>query len=157
MASPQEVVGLPTDDGTITRQQWKWSVLAGMASYLDAGSIVALSAGLALFQTYLNLSSNAVGVLGARIVFLHLVVVALVAWALRQGLSESARWENASAQKVKHKVRALFSGNNLKALLWTATIYLFWNIAAGTAGIFTPYIIKTLHAGNQAASVAPSC
>lgn len=33
----------------VTRQQWKWSVLAGMASYLDAGSIVALGAGLALF------------------------------------------------------------------------------------------------------------
>ena len=35
---------------TITRQQWKWSALAGMASYLDAGSIVALGAGLAILQ-----------------------------------------------------------------------------------------------------------
>ncbi|MGH8020126.1 MAG: MFS transporter, partial [Opitutaceae bacterium] len=53
------------DSGTITRQQWKWSALAGMASYLDAGSIVALGAGLALFQSYLNLSNGAIGALAA--------------------------------------------------------------------------------------------
>ena len=47
----------------ITKEQWKASALAGMASYLDAGSIVALGAGLALFQTYLNLSSKAIGLL----------------------------------------------------------------------------------------------
>ena len=34
------------DDSHATGQQWKWTVLAGMASYLDAGSIVALAAGL---------------------------------------------------------------------------------------------------------------
>jgi inositol transporter-like SP family MFS transporter len=53
------------DEGTISRQQWRWSVLAGMASYLDAGSIVALGAGLALFQSYLGLSDGAVGALAA--------------------------------------------------------------------------------------------
>lgn len=39
----------------VTGQQWRWTVLAGMASYLDAGSIVALGAGLALFQSDLGL------------------------------------------------------------------------------------------------------
>src|SRR5690349_5509436 len=53
------------DSGVITRQQWKWSALAGMASYLDAGSIVALGAGLALFQSYLGLSPGEVGTLAA--------------------------------------------------------------------------------------------
>ena len=257
-----------TQDDVITRQQWKWSVLAGMASYLDAGSIVALGAGLALFQSYLNLSSFAVGalaaigpnaigcalgsfiggrlgdklgrkriyqydllvyaagilcialavnpamlfigtfvvgvavgadvptslalvgeiapanargkllgltqvawalgpvivlwmaaalasfdILGIRIVFLHLFVVAIVTWALRRGLTESERWKTAK-QSSRTQIRKLFSGINLKALIWTATIYLFWNLAAGTAGIFNPYIIKTLGAGSQAASVA---
>ena len=257
-----------TQDDVITRQQWKWSVLAGMASYLDAGSIVALGAGLALFQSYLNLSSFAVGalaaigpnaigcalgsfiggrlgdklgrkriyqydllvyaagilcialavnpamlfigtfvvgvavgadvptslalvgeiapakargkllgltqvawalgpvivlwmaaalasfdILGIRIVFLHLFVVAIVTWALRRGLTESERWKTAK-QSSRTQIRKLFSGVNLKALIWTATIYLFWNLAAGTAGIFNPYIIKTLGAGSQAASVA---
>lgn len=40
------------DGDTVTRQQWKWSALAGMASYLDAGSIVALGAGMAGRYTF---------------------------------------------------------------------------------------------------------
>src|ERR1700712_2367948 len=54
-----------SDPDIITKQQWRWSALAGMASYLDAGSIVALGAGLALFQSYLNLSDGSIGVLAA--------------------------------------------------------------------------------------------
>jgi inositol transporter-like SP family MFS transporter len=61
----QPVSSPPADHSAITPQQWKWSALAGMASYLDAGSIVALGAGLALFQSYLNLSDGAVGALAA--------------------------------------------------------------------------------------------
>jgi MFS transporter, SP family, inositol transporter len=261
--SPEKV-----DHEIVTRQQWKWSALAGMASYLDAGSIVALGAGLALFQAYLGLSASAVGVLaaigpnalgcaigsviggrlgdklgrkriyqydllvyaagilcialavnvgmlfagtfvvgvavgadvptslalvgeiapakargkllgltqvawsigpvivllmaaalapfellGIRIVFLHLFVAAIVTWAMRQGLTESARWKTASLSG-RTQMRKLFSGANMRALVWTATIYLFWALAAGTSGIFYPYIITTLNAGSQAASVA---
>ena len=51
--------------GTITRQQWKWSALAGMASYLDAGSIVALGAGLAILQKEFGLTDGAIGILAA--------------------------------------------------------------------------------------------
>lgn len=260
----------PDSSSTITKQQWKWSALAGMASYLDAGSIVAMGAGMALFKEKFGLSDGAVGLLaaigpnaigcalgsflggwlgdklgrkkiyqydlmvyalgilivalsmntamlflgtfivgvavgadvptslalvgefapakargkllgftqvawclgpvivlwlalalaplgllGIRIVFLHLLVVAIVTWALRQGLAESARWKE--AVKVGSKgLGELFSGRNLRALVWTATIYLFWNLAAGTAGIFNPYIFKTLNAGSQAASVGLS-
>ncbi len=259
------------DDTSVSRQHWKWSALAGMASYLDAGSIVALGAGLALFQSYLHLSNVAVGalaaigpnaigcavgalgggwlgdklgrkriyqydlivyaagilaialavnpamlfvgtfvvgvavgadvptslalvgefapakargkllgltqvawclgpvivlwlafglaplgLLGIRIVFLHLFVVAIVTWALRRGLTESARWKEAAKapRAARQQVRTLFSGAHLRALVWTATIYLFWNLAAGTAGIFNPYIIRKLDAGSQAISVA---
>ncbi|HTZ21024.1 MAG TPA: MFS transporter [Opitutaceae bacterium] len=261
------------ETGAITRQQWKWSTLAGMASYLDAGSIVALSAGLVLFQNRFGLGKGALGVLtaigpnalgcalgaliggwlgdklgrkriyqydlivyafgillialalnremlflgtfivgvavgadvptslalvgefapskargkllgytqvawcmgpvivlwlamalaplglrGIRIVFLHLFVVALVTWALRQGLAESARWREASkvTAEGRRKILALFSGSNFRGLIWTTTIYLFWNLAAGTYGIFFPYFISTLHAGGQAASVGLS-
>ena len=264
-------VAVHDDSSSVSRQQWKWSALAGMASYLDAGSIVALSAGMKFFEGHLNLSLGAVGFLGAigpnaigcalgallggwlgdklgrkriyqydllvyaagilgiavsanpamlfigtfvvgvavgadvptslalvgefapskargkllgftqvawslgpvvvlwlawalapmgllgvRIVFLHLFLVALVTWALRRGLSESARWQAAS--KVGHatsrNIQALFSGAHLRALVWTATIYLFWNLAAGTIGQFNPYIIRTLGAGDQGVSVA---
>src|SRR5215216_758984 len=51
MATSEEDVNRH-DDSHVTAQQWKWTVLAGMASYLDAGSIVALAAGLALWQQY---------------------------------------------------------------------------------------------------------
>jgi MFS transporter, SP family, inositol transporter len=263
----------PADHSAVTAQQWKWTALAGMASYLDAGSIVALGAGLALFQSYLNLSDGAVGtlaaigpnalgcaigafgggwlgdklgrkfiyqydlivyavgilcialsvnaamlfigtfivgvavgadvptslalvgelapagargkllgftqvawclgpvivlwmavalaplgLLGIRIIFFQLFIAAIVTWAMRRGLSESVRWSEAKKATPldRHKVRALFSGANLRALVWTATIYLFWNLAAGTSGIFNPYIIRTVGATSQAASVALS-
>src|SRR5580698_10578839 len=61
----QPATEIETNSGAITRQQWKWSALAGMASYLDAGSIVALGAGLSLFQSTLRLTDGAVGALAA--------------------------------------------------------------------------------------------
>jgi inositol transporter-like SP family MFS transporter len=104
---------------------------------------------------WMALALAPIGILGIRIVFLHLFVVALVTWGMRRGLAESARWTTAAKSTAahQHKVRALFSGSNLKGLVWTATIYLFWNLAAGTAGIFNPYIIRTLGGGSQALSV----
>lgn len=258
---------------TITRQQWKWSALAGMASYLDAGSIVALGAGLAIFQKEFGMSDTAVGalqaigpnaigcaagaflggwlgdklgrkriyqydlivysigilliafsmnkemlfggtfivglavgadiptslalvgelapdkargkllgftqvawclgpaivlwlalalsgigLLGVRIVFLHLFVVAAVTWSLRRGLTESIRWKEAKAAyniapTKAAETAALFSGANFRALVWTATIYMFWNLAAGTAGAFNSYLITKHNADNQALGV----
>jgi MFS transporter, SP family, inositol transporter len=260
----------PGDPGAVTGQQWRWSALAGMASYLDAGSIVALGAGLALFQKKFGLNDDAVGALaaigpnaigcavgalfggwlgdklgrkriyqydllvyaagilcialavnremlfagtfvvglavgadvptslalvgefapakargkllgftqvawclgpsivlwlalvlaplglrGIRLVFLHLFVVAMITWALRRGLAESVRWTTAAraVAGTGRKIGALFSGANLRALGWTATIYLFWNLAAGTAGAFNSYLITKNGAGGQALSV----
>jgi inositol transporter-like SP family MFS transporter len=270
MTSPQ----VSGDDRTISRHQWKVSVLAAMASYLDAGSIVALGAGLTLFKDELGLSSSGVGVLaaigpnaigcaigafaggrlgdklgrkriykwdlivyalgilliaaaftpamlfigtfvvgvavgadvptslalvgelapakgrgrligltqvawnlgpvvvlllslaltslgllGTRIVFGSLFVVAVITWALRQGIAESARWTTASSstRTAAGQVKALFRGPNLRALIWTGTIYTFWGLAAGTSGLFTPYVVQTLGAGTHAAGVALSC
>lgn len=276
------------EDGEVTRQHWRWTVLAGMASYLDAGSIVALGSGLALWKSYLHLSDNLVGaltaigpnaigaaigafiggrlgdllgrkriyqydlllyalgillivfsfnipmlfvgtvlvgiavgadvptslalvgefapsrargrlmgltqvawslgpiivlilafalsslnLLGIRIVFAHLFVIAIVTWYLRRGLVESARWTAASGagetertsavseqpelapipRHVRSHLRSLLSRANLGALAYTAIFYVFWNTAAGTGGIFFPYIVKTLGAQSQAASV----
>lgn len=256
MTNPSSTTGNVTaDSSAVTKQQWKWSALAGMASYLDAGSIVALGAGMALFQKAFGMTDGMVGMLaaigpnaigcalgaflggwlgdklgrkriyqwdllvyaagilcmafamnkemlfagtfvvglavgadvptslalvgefapakargkllgftqvawclgpaivlwlalalaklellGIRIVFLHLFFVAMITWALRRGLSESARWIAASS--AKQSVTALFSGANLRALTWTITIYLFWNLAAGTAGAFNSYLIS---------------
>lgn len=261
-------------DGGATRQQWKWTVLAGMASYLDAGSIVAISSGLSLFQAEWGLSDgmigtltaigpNAIGaaigafvggrlgdklgrkriyqydllvyaaailviafatgpgmlfagtfvvglavgadvptslalvgefspakargrllgftqvswslgpvvvlllawaladlgMLGIRIVFLSLFAVSIVTYLLRRGMVESATWKAAarSGKATAAAVGDLFRGPHLQAMLLTGGIYLFWNLAAGTNGTFTPYMINTLGAGDQAASVALTC
>src|ERR687894_1689901 len=294
VATLEEDANRQHDDSHVTAQQWKWTVLAGMASYLDAGSIVALAAGLALWQQYLGMSSTTVGLLAAlgpnafgaaigaliggrlgdlfgrkriyqydllvyafrillivfslnlpmlligtfivgvavgadvptslaligefspskargrlmglsqvawslgpivvfvlafvltpldllgnRIVFAHLFVVAIVTWALRRGMVESAIWTSASgageaepttdpeAQPEEAPVPAdplaasrlgnLLLVPTLAAMVFTATVYLFWNLAAGTFGVFTPYLLKNLGAQSQAASVALSC
>jgi MFS transporter, SP family, inositol transporter len=294
MATSEEDVNRQHDDSHVTGQQWRWTILAGMASYLDAGSIVALAVGLALWQEYLGMSSTTVGllaalgpnafgaaigaliggrlgdlfgrkriyqydllvyafgillvvfavnlpmliigtfivglavgadvptslaligefspskargrlmglsqvawslgpivafvlafalssygVLGNRIIFAHLFVVAIVTWALRRGMVESARWTAASGAGeaestsdpeeqpeeasvpadplAASRLRGLFSGPTLSAILFTTIVYLFWNLAAGTFGVFLPYILRTLGAQSQAASVAMSC
>src|SRR5918994_4192327 len=64
-SSEADVNRQPDDDSHVTGQQWKWTILAAMASYIDAGSIVALAAGLALWQQYLGMSSTTVGLLAA--------------------------------------------------------------------------------------------
>ena len=252
-----------SDEGpvAISRQQWKWSALAGMASYLDAGSIVAIGTGYKFFQTKMGITDTMVGILsaigpnalgcaigavfggwlgdklgrkfiyqydlmlyaagilcltlavnwpmlvigtfvvgvavgidvptslalvgelapakargkllgltqvawslgpiivlllgtalswlgllGIRIIFFHLFLVAVITWGLRRGLTESVRWQEAVKKTPgsRRQIRSLFTGSHLKALVWTTTIYLFWNLAAGTAGNFNPYIISTL-------------
>src|SRR5919106_94885 len=280
MATSEEDVNRQHDDDShVTAQQWKWTVLAGMASYLDAGSIVALAAGLALWQQYLGMSSTTVGLLaalgpnafgaaigaviggrlgdllgrkriyqydllvyafgtlwmvfafhpsmlfigtvivgiavgadvptslalvgelaparargklmgltqvawslgpiitlvlalvlapygllGIRIVFAHLFVVAMVTWYLRQGLTESATWTAAAGGSSSSneqpgeerdllaagRLRNLFSGYTLKAMVFTAVVYTFWNLAAGTYGFFLPYFLNTMGLESQA-------
>jgi inositol transporter-like SP family MFS transporter len=284
--------GFDEHGGRVTRQQWKWTVLSGMASYIDAGSIVAIGVGLALWQEYLGLSNtmlgllaavgpNAIGaaigafiggrlgdllgrkriyqydllvyalgiaiialsfntpmlligtvivgvavgadvptslalvgefapdkargklmgltqvawslgpivvfvlaflltplgLLGIRIVIGHLFVVAIITWALRRGMVESARWTAASGAArtrrssdpsaqpelapIPHhapsRLGNLLHWPNMMALLYTAIFYIFWNLAAGTFGIFGTYILRTLGTQSQAVSVAMNC
>lgn len=94
------------------------------------------------------------GLLGSRIVFAHLFVIALFTWLLRRTLPESASWQ---AQKDKdekllaqgkqlEKVSAkdLLKGVNLKSIIFLLGVYLFWNLAAGTMGFFMPLIYQTV-------------
>ena len=271
-----------SDDGQVTRQQWYWTTLSAMASYIDAGSIVAIAAGLALWAEYLSLSNTTIGLLaafgpnaigaaigaviggrlgdllgrkriyqydlllyafgtlwmvfafntpmlfigtflvglavgadvptslalvgelapskarsklmgltqvawslgpiitlllalllapygllGIRIIFVHLFVVAMVTWYLRQGLAESAKWTAAArgssnlgeerALLAAGRLRDLFSGYTLKAMVFTAVVYTFWGLAAGTYGFFLPFFLSELGASGQAGSVALQC
>lgn len=93
------------------------------------------------------------GLLGSRLIFLHLFVVAGVVWWVRQGLAESTIWTeegNAEASAGRTSVlgarglRGLFSRRvNITALLFLGGIYLFWNTVAGQAGIFMPRVYDT--------------
>lgn len=108
------------------------------------------------------------GVLGTRIVFAHLFVVALVTWALRQGMVESERWRQAEAAERAAgaskanpfsfgNLRLLGSGPVLKGIAFTAIFYTLWNTAAGTNGFFLPYLLKTVGTQTQAQAVAFQC
>lgn len=54
-----------TDNKMSSGGHWKNTILAGLANYIDAGSIVAGSAALALWATEYNLSDSFIGILGA--------------------------------------------------------------------------------------------
>ena len=55
----------PQTTGLSNRAHWKNTILAGLANYIDAGSIVAGAAGLTLWTTMFHLSSSYVGLIGA--------------------------------------------------------------------------------------------
>ncbi|WP_046173451.1 MFS transporter [Domibacillus indicus] len=94
------------------------------------------------------------GLLGSRIIFLHLLVIAFITWYIRQGLSESAIWkegkereakEGALNTKNKGVLKELFSLKpNREALFLLIGIYLFWNLTAGAMGYFMPYIYQNV-------------
>ena len=52
-------------DGALSRADWRNTILAGLANYIDAGSIVAGAAGLTLWAKQFGLSSDFVGLIGA--------------------------------------------------------------------------------------------
>ncbi|MEW1959918.1 MFS transporter [Kineococcus sp. NPDC059986] len=92
----------------------------------------------------LAVALGGLGLLGNRLIFAHLFVVAAVTWWVRQGLPESAIWKDERAATGPVRVgglRGLFSRRaNLTALLFLFGVYAFWNTVAGQAGIFMPRV-----------------
>jgi inositol transporter-like SP family MFS transporter len=120
----------------------------------------------------MTLAMSSLGVLGIRIVFAHLFVVAIVLWAMRRGMAESSIWQQAqppetpgnqdgpsaeTAVDTAGSVRQLLTRSNLGALLFLAGMYGIWNLFAGTNGFFLPYILSTVGSQSQATSVALQC
>jgi len=89
------------------------------------------------------------GLLGARIVFAHLFVIALVTWWVRRGLAESDVWKESNARQQalgrrRRGFRELLSlRQNVRALLFLLGVYALWNTVAGQAGIFMPRVYET--------------
>jgi MFS transporter, SP family, inositol transporter len=103
----------------------------------------------------LSLALTNLGILGARIVFAHLLVIALGLTLLRSRMKESRRWEEAQKSKApRPPVSILFKGKYLTSILGLVGMYGFWNLWAGTNGFFFPYILRTMGAATQAQSVA---
>ena len=103
----------------------------------------------------MSLALTRLGILGARIVFAHLVIVALGLMLLRRRMRESRRWEETQKANFKRPpVSTLFRGKYLTSILGLVGMYGFWNLWAGTNGFFFPYILRTLGTTDQAGSVA---
>ena len=122
----------------------KHSGVAQVLWYL--GPVVVLLMALAL---------SSLGALGARIVFAHLLILALGLTLLRSRMKESQRWEEAQKeQRARPPISTLFKGKYLASILGLVGMYGFWNLWAGTNGFFFPYILRTVGGQSQEASVA---
>lgn len=103
----------------------------------------------------MSLALTSLGVLGARIVFAHLLIIALALTLLRSRMKESRRWEEAQEPSAERpSIAILFRGKYLASILGLVGMYGFWNLWAGTNGFFFPYILRTVGAATQAESVA---
>jgi inositol transporter-like SP family MFS transporter len=123
---------------------------------------------------------SGLGVLGVRIVFAHLFVVALVLWAMRRRMSESKMWseaqeadapaddqprfsrDGASTPAPQSRVtlsafRDLLEPRYLGPLAFLTGMYGLWNLMAGTNGFYLPFILRTVGSQSQAMSVALQC
>lgn len=102
------------------------------------------------------------GLLGNRLLFASLLLVALIAWTLQRQLEESKGWQDEKAKqlanqetndsnstveaiKKHHPYKELLSNRvNVKAILFLVGVYIFWNLVAGAMGFFMPYVYETV-------------
>ncbi|WP_018930549.1 MFS transporter [Gracilibacillus lacisalsi] len=94
------------------------------------------------------------GLLGSRLIFFHLLIVAFITWYLRRGLPESKIWSDDNEKKkqeskdqklLQSSLKDLFSLKvNRQAIFLLIGIYLFWNLTAGAMGYFMPYIYENV-------------
>ena len=91
------------------------------------------------------------GLMGSRLIFLHLFVVAFITWWVRRGLEESKNWKDTQAIRTQQGAKAaagrgfkalLTRKQNLLAILFLIGVYSFWNTVAGQAGMFMPDVYR---------------
>jgi MFS transporter, SP family, inositol transporter len=137
-----------------------WSLIAEMAPDDKRGK----HSGVAQVLWYLGpvivlvafLILEPLGILGARLVFAHLAVIALALTLLRRRMKESERWEAAQVDKTRDNIdwRILLQPKYLKSMAFLVGMYGLWNLWAGTNGFFFPYILRTVGDQSQQMSVA---
>lgn len=89
------------------------------------------------------------GLLGARIVFAHLALLAIALTFLRARMHESRRWLEAQAEPAAPRagLGELMTWPYIRSMAFLIGMYGIWNLWAGTNGFFFPYILRTV--GNQ--------
>ena len=124
---------------------------AGLAQVLwYIGAIAPLLLGMALLDLEM---------LATRIIFAHLLVVALITWGMRQGMTESLLWKDAQDHDRAEgmggqAIRALFARRHVRALAFLIVMYGVWNLVAGTYGLFFPYILDAVGSTSDRANLA---
>ncbi|EMQ2588548.1 MFS transporter [Listeria monocytogenes] len=110
----------------------------------------AWSCGPAIIFT-LGIIVSPLELLGNRLLFLSLLIVAFVAWQLQRKLEESKDWEaeqvkmKESGNRLEHPFKTAFSSMvNVKSVLFLVGVYLFWNLVAGAMGFFMPFVYETV-------------
>ena len=130
---------------------------AGVAQVLwMMGPVIVLAMAFAL---------SPLGILGIKIVFGHLFVIAIVLWAMRRKMSESKVWTDAregdgeaDAPRVSLSAfRDLLQARYLAPLGFLTGMYGLWNLMAGTNGFYLPFILRTVGSQSQAMSVGLQC
>ncbi|MGO3792630.1 MAG: MFS transporter [Enterococcus gilvus] len=132
-----------------------WSYIAEMAhpdsrAHNIGISQLAWSLGPAIIFT-LGVILAPLGLLGNRLLFVSLVIVAMIAWLLQRQLDESKDWEEENARQSSlqshektHPYRDLFSNIvNRRSIAFLVGVYLFWNLVAGAMGFFMPFVYET--------------
>lgn len=90
------------------------------------------------------------GLLGNRLLFVFLTIVAFIAWMLQRNLPESQDWvqqkEKERQSGIKpHPYKELFSNMvSIKSILFLCGVYALWNLVAGAMGFFMPFVYETV-------------
>jgi inositol transporter-like SP family MFS transporter len=112
--------------------------------------------GVAVTQ-FLGFFIGGLGSSGYRVLYLHLLVVAVVVWVTRRGVTESASWQRSrrdAALARRRSVKVLFRKPYGPALAATGLYFLVSGIMPNTVGQFGPYLITTVgHSSMQVFSL----
>ncbi|WP_406005456.1 MFS transporter [Streptomyces sp. NBC_00637] len=117
---------------------------AGKQSSTVAYSQTLWLAGVGLVQV-LGFFVGGMGPLGAKIMFGHLLLVSLVVWFLRRGLTESAAWQRSRKEPAARRdLRAVFRKPYGMGLLATGLYFVISGIMPNTIGQFGAFLVVDL-------------
>ncbi|MFJ4620376.1 MFS transporter [Streptomyces sp. NPDC088812] len=128
--------------------------MVSVSSMLWLVGIVAVTVLAALFAD--------LGMTGARILYAHLLIVAVITWFLRRSMRESAEWRQASdsgpretaGETLRASARQLLRPVLLMPLVMTGLYYTLWNLCANTLGQFSTYLyVNVAHTEVSTASM----